>query len=172
MKKGRTLFAIVLIAFVGLFSLSSIKDRGVVKAAHIPSTTVWAVKSKEYTGRSYGSWRNGPSARGAGTLSFTRQTGYSRSFSGSISGDIPVGKAKLNAAFGVNITSSHTFGTSFSIKIPKNQRKIIIYRPKYKVYRVKQIGTLYIRSRKTSTVSTKYATVRIADGWDYSSKNI
>lgn len=143
------------------FSEDSINTRVVL-------TRWWKIESKTSGGLSYGGWRNGPSGKGAARLSVSNSNTTNRSVTSSISGDMPVGKKKIGASLGITIGESKTFGVSYSIDIPKNKRQQIIFRPVYKVTKVKQ--RYYVSGSKTNTVKT--ATVKSFSHWDYSKKTL
>lgn len=128
----------------------------------------WQIESKTSDGITYGGWRNGPSGKGAARLSATNSNTTNRSVTSSISGDAPIGKGKIGTSLGITIGESKSFGVSYSIDIPKNKRQQIIFRPVYKVTKVKQ--RYYVAGTKTSTVKT--ATVKSFSHWDYSKKTL
>lgn len=128
----------------------------------------WKIESKTSAGVSYGGWRNGPSGKGAARLSATNSNTTNRSVTSSISGDVPIGKGKVGSSLGITIGESKQFGVSYSIDIPKNKRQQIIFRPVYKVTKVKQ--RYYVAGSKTNTVKT--ATVKSFSHWDYSKKTL
>lgn len=135
---------------------------------HIIVIKWWKIESKTSGGLSNGGWRKGPSGKGKATLTATNSNTTSRSVTSTISGDYPIGKGKIGASLGVTIGESKTYGVSYSRVIPQGKREQIIYRPVYKVTKVKQ--RLYVAGTKSST--TKTATVKTFSHWDYSYKTI
>ncbi|MFD2306461.1 hypothetical protein [Enterococcus termitis] len=129
---------------------------------------IWKIESKTASGTSYGPWRNGPSGKGKATLSANNSNTSSRSVSSSISGDYPIGKGKIGASLGITIGQSKTYGVSYSRAIPAGKREQIIFRPVYKLTKVKQ--RKYLAGTKTNTTQT--ATVKSFSHWDYSFKSI
>ncbi|KAF5077360.1 hypothetical protein DSECCO2_151390 [anaerobic digester metagenome] len=135
-------------------------------------TYAWRIKeSKKYT-RGYGSWREGPTGKGPGTLDINKGNSVNRSFTVSISGDYEIGKGTIGAALGVEIGETEEYGTSYSISLEKNERKTIIFRPKYQRYRV---ISEYIRMNNTTGSSqilkTQTAYVDEFIDWEYDWRN-
>ncbi|MCA5013633.1 MULTISPECIES: hypothetical protein [unclassified Enterococcus] len=128
----------------------------------------WSIESKTSAGNTYGPWRNGPSGKGKATLSATNSNTSNRSVSASISGDYPIGKGKIGSSVGVTIGESKTYGVSYSRVIPAGKKEQIIFRPVYKMTKVKQ--RQYVAGAKTNTVKT--ATVKSFSHWEYSFKSI
>jgi len=130
--------------------------------------TYYKIESKTSAGTSMGPWRDGPSGKGQATIAATNGNTKNRSVTSSISGDYPIGKGKIGASLGVTIGSSESFSVSYSRVIPKGKREQIIFRPVYKLTKVKQ--RLYTQGVPQKTVST--ATVKSFSHWDYSFKTI
>ncbi|MBO0422642.1 hypothetical protein JZO84_07085 [Enterococcus plantarum] len=128
----------------------------------------WKIESKKSSGTSYGPWRKGPSGKGKATLSANNSNTSSRSVSSSISGDYPIGKGKIGASLGITIGQSKTYGVSYSRLIPAGKREQIIFRPVYKLTKIKQ--RKYLAGTKTNTTQT--AMVKSFSHWDYSFKSI
>lgn len=128
----------------------------------------WKVQSKTYVSTHYGSFRDGPSGRGPGTITLTSSSTVNRSFTNGITGSFPMGKANIGASIGVTIGEAKTYGTSYSITVPSGYRRQIIFRPKYKKYKVVQ--AYYAKGSPTGKTATAYVT--IFSNWDYSWRNI
>lgn len=158
----------------GFFALSVTfaEDNTEIKPMADPVfSTFWRIASSHSSPSEYGSWREGPTGRGPGILSLTNQSSYNRSVSVSVSGEYPVGVGAINANLGVKIGSSSTYGTNYSISIDSGQRKTILYRPKFRVTKVKQVKVrINNYTDETVVLDTKYAYVSKFIDWDYSWK--
>ena len=128
----------------------------------------WEIYSKKAISTHYGAWRDGPSGRGPSRLSINSSTTFNRAFTNSISGSYPIGEGQVGASLGVTIGKAKTYGTSYSIKIPKGKRQQIIFRSVYKRYEVKQ--RYYAKGTLTGKKATCY--VDVFSHWDYDFKNI
>lgn len=118
--------------------------------------------SKSYVGLSYGSYRNGPSISGTGTLSAQNTIGRSKSITGTFSGTKKVGNASFTSGLGYTLGHNYSKGISYSITGQKGKTKQIRYRPTYKKYKVKQ------RQYKSCTgagSTTKHYTGKYATGY-------
>ncbi|ENY8332336.1 TPA: hypothetical protein ACKONR_000406 [Clostridioides difficile] len=129
----------------------------------------WTIHSKtKVPGTYYGAWRNGPSGKGPATLSINNSSSINRSFTNTVSGSYPVGEGSLSTSLGVTIGKVKTYGTSYSIPIKANEKRMIIFRPRYTKYKVEQ--WYYAKGSFTGKTATAY--VSVFSDWDYSSKAI
>lgn len=128
----------------------------------------WEIYSKKKISTNYGSWRDGPSGKGPATLSINSATTLNKSFTNTISGSYPIGEAQVASNLGVSIGKSKTYGTSYLIKIPSGVRQMIIFRPRYDTYEVKQ--RYYAKGTLTGKTST--CKVKIFSDSDYDFKSI
>lgn len=128
----------------------------------------WKIHSKKLVSTKYGPWRNGPSGSGPATLGINKGSIANLTFTNTISGSYPIGKASIGSSLGVSIGVSKTYSASYSISIPKGKRKMITFRPRYKTYQVVQ--RYYAKGSFTGKTAT--ANVNVFDGWDFSSKNL
>ncbi|MBC1210599.1 hypothetical protein [Listeria booriae] len=142
------------------------------KAIIYTTETYWKITSKKKTGTSTGAWRNGPSGKGPSALNINQSTTKDISVTNSISGSYPVGKGTIGSSLGITIGTSKTYGTSYTVTVPKGKKYLIIYRPVYNVYTVKQ--QKYYRTGSITQASGTYstATVKSFNHWDYSWKSI
>ncbi|MBC1435722.1 hypothetical protein HB848_10255 [Listeria rocourtiae] len=136
--------------------------------AYGPTNITYKITSKTVHHYGYGAWRNGPSGKGPATLSLTNSKSVNSSFTASISGDYPIGAATIGSSLGVTIGKSKSYGTSYSITIPKGKKRQIIFRSRYKVTYVKQ--RLYANGIASNTYKTAKVTSFV--NWDYSWKDI
>ena len=128
-----------------------------------PMNITYKIVSKTHYGSGHKGFRDGPSGRGPATLSINSSKTINRSFTNTISGDYPIGKGKIATSLSTTIGDSKTYGTSYSINIEKGKTKLIIYRPFYYQYKVKQ--RQYVNGIATNTY--KYAYVNVFQDWDY-----
>lgn len=128
----------------------------------------WKIHSKKLVSTNYGGWRNGPSGTGPATLGINKGSIANLSYTNTISGTYPIGVASIGSSLGVTIGKSKTYSSSYSISIAKGQRKMIIFRPRYKTYQVVQ--RYYAKGSFTGKTAT--ATVKVFDNWDFSTKNL
>lgn len=125
----------------------------------------------------YGSWRSAVSGKGPATLSFTQTNskGYNISYTASVSGEYS-SINKINSMVGVTVGTSKTYsiGAGYSVKVPKGKRYRIVYRPRYKVYKI--VETKYLEQAvpnkgiRKYPVSSKTCRVKVFDSWDFSYK--
>ncbi|MCK1993966.1 hypothetical protein GW626_02950 [Peribacillus muralis] len=128
-----------------------------------PTNITYKIVSKTHYGSGYKDYRTGPSGRGPATLSINSSKTINRSFTNTISGDYPIGKGKIAQSLSTTIGDAKTYGTSYSIPVEKGKTKLIIYRPFYYQYKVKQ--RQYVNGMATNTY--KYAYVIVFQDWDY-----
>lgn len=133
-----------------------------------PTYITYKITSKKVTSHGYNKYRKGPSGRGPATLTMSKSSSVNTSFTSTISGDYPIGKGKIGASLGITIGATKTYGVTYSVKIPKKKKKQIIFRPRYKVYTVKQ--RTYANGQPTYKYKT--AKVKAFENWDYDWKYI
>ena len=97
----------------------------------------WKVeKVEDYGPITYGSWREGPTGRGPGSLSITDSTTVSFTFTNTITGQYSIGLSSIEAAVGCEIGIELTHAADYTITLGDNVRKTIIFRPKLQVVKV------------------------------------
>lgn len=129
-----------------------------------PTNITYKITDKKVVGRGWGDFRNGPTGTGPGTLSINHSTTLNREFTNTISGEYPIGEAKIGASLGVTIGKAKTYGTTYTITLAKGEKKTIQFQPKYVVYEVTQ--RMYANGIATNTY--KKANVVVFEDWDYS----
>ena len=132
---------------------------------------VWKVTSKTIVSRPYGSFRNGPSGKGPGTVSLTNSNTTNRSVTNTISGSY-TSVGTIASSLGVTIGKSKTYSASYSISVPSGKRYQIIFRPQYKRIKVVQTQFYKIDGYETKTSQTKTSYVNVFQNWDYSWKKL
>jgi len=153
---------------IGDFSMDTDTINGSSRSLY---TYAWRVKSTSvHSSNNVGSWRTGPTGLGPGTLNINNSTSLNKSFTTSISGSYDIGTAKIGAALGVSIGKTNTYGTSYSLTLPNNQRRTIIYRPKYTRYKVvsEYVRMSNVAGVSSSVLKTQTAYVDAFVNWDYS----
>lgn len=133
----------------------------------------WKVTDKQVISYPYGSWRNGPSGTGPSTLSFTSSdsTKFSIKVTNTITGSYN-DLAGIEKSFGVEIGTAISHSVTYTITIPSGKRQQIIYRPRYKKYKVTQTQFFVDHGISSSTGKMQTSYVNVFDSWDYSVKNL
>jgi len=131
----------------------------------------WKVESKKLISYNYGGWRNGPSGKGPGTVTLSNSSGVNRSVTNTISGSYTK-VSDISASLGVTIGVSKTYTTSYSVTVPSGKRYQIIYRPRYKYYKIVQRKYYKIDGHSSKTSNTKTCYVKVFANWDYSWKKL
>lgn len=164
--------ALLAVAIIATFVIGSGQRVNAV-LVHTVYTT-WVVKSKSVDRYEHGGWRNGPSGKGPSTLSINSGYSINRSFTNTVTGSTPAGVSTIGSSVGVTIGSAKTYGTSYSISIPKGAHRQIIFRSVYKVYKVVQRKHERITGMSYDKALNQYKTAYVTkfDHWDYSWKNI
>lgn len=165
---GKTSFADSLLAP----SISSTEFQKPETQIILPETYYWKYESSKMVGYVNGDWRNGPSGKGACSLSLSQTSSKEKNVTASISGNYPVGKGNIGAAIGVTIGESKTFGTSYSISVPKGKTQQIVFRAIYKKTEIVQRQWFKTGALSGKTSKTAIAYVTSFDHWEYSYKNV
>lgn len=127
-------------------------------------TTIWEIESKTDKGIVYGSYINGPSARGPAKLAF--KNGYKGTYSNTISGEYS-NLTNIGLSFGVKFAQTYSRSVEFSIDVPEGKRYRLKYRPYYKKYKVVERAYDRLDGRSIKTNRTKVSYVKIYQDWDY-----
>ncbi len=103
---------------------------------------VWSVKSSSYqgitaNGQSWHQFDKQPMKKGA---YYTLK--YSSSYKGTISGELKVTKAQIEAKLGFDYSKSESFSKSYTEQATKNCTGYGYYKKQYKKYKVVQVGKL------------------------------
>lgn len=151
--------------FAEELSPPKIESKGISTTAYF-----WKVDSKTTNKYYYGGWQTGPIGKGPATLSVNQSSSLSRSVSASICDSYPAGQATIGGSLGVTIGKSYTYGTSYSITVPKSKRYQIIVRPYFKQVKVVQRQWIKTGTVSSKTPKTAVAYVNIFQYWDYSYK--
>ena len=133
----------------------------------------WKVTDKQVISYPYGSWRNGPSGKGAATLTFKydKTSSYNIKVANTISGNY-YSLAAIEKYLGVEIGQAESHSVSYSIKIPAGKTQQIIYRPQYRRYKVVETQFFVDHGISSSTGKTKISYVNVFNNWDFSKKDI
>lgn len=127
------------------------------------TTTFWEYE-KTPIGADYGDWRDGPSGKGPGTITLSKDVSYTESFSGSIGGST----TNMNATLGFDVGVSRSHGSSYSITPPSGVVYTIIFRAKLMNYNVKQTQIrLNIATGERTVLDVRYAVVGKFIDWEY-----
>lgn len=148
-----------------VFALNSNGDNSIGINAASDGTTVWKVESKNLTGVSYGSYKNGPVGKGPGRLRIAQ--GKSDTYTHSISGNYS-SKSNVGASFGVTFGRTYSKTVSYSVDVPRGKVYRIKYRPYYNTYKVVERAYTRIDGKNIRTNSTKTSYVKIFQNWYYS----
>ncbi|MDD4371966.1 MAG: hypothetical protein PHD56_12965 [Anaerostipes sp.] len=131
----------------------------------------WKVTSKSVVSHPYGSYRNGPSGKGKATLTLSNSSTFSRTVTNTISGSY-TSTGTIASSLGVSIGIAKTHSTSYSVSVPARKKYQIIYRPRYKKYKVVQTQYHRMDGYSSKTGSTKTCYVKVFENWDYTWKRI
>lgn len=130
--------------------------------------TGWKIYSKTQLSNSYGTWKDGPSGWGPGTL--TLSNGYSVTHS--YSGTLVVSKSSVEASVGYAISGSYTYTASYSVNPPCGEKWKITFREVYKNHKVTQRKYEHIDGQDYWLNEYAYVYTKGFLTWDYDYKVI
>jgi hypothetical protein len=126
----------------------------------------WKIYSKTQLSDVYGSWINGPSGWGPGTLGWSQSIGVTNTYSGTLK----VSKGSVDASVGFNISTSYTRTASYSVTPPSNQQWTIIYRKRYDKWKVTQRKYYHLDGRDYWYNTYEYVYPQKFDNFSYDYK--
>ncbi len=130
----------------------------------------WKVASVTEYSKSYGPWREGPTGLGPGALDINSSIAISLDITNTITGNYSIGLSEIEQTCGCKIGITLTYGVNYSITLGENERKTIIFRPKFVTEKVVTeywqypTGAIYLEPKLLKT-ETCYVTKFIE--WDY-----
>lgn len=174
MKKIFSSVLVVMMLIVGAvpFGASTVEIETRLDPVYACSYKWETYGKKSYLGLDYGSYKNGPSITGTGTLTAQGTIGTDKNITGTFSGTKKVGNSSFTAGLGYSIGKNYSKGISYSIKGEKGKTKQIRYRPTYKKYKVNQreykscTGGGSTTKKYTGKKATGYALK--PDSWNFS----
>lgn len=120
------------------------------------TTAIFWEYEKDYLGFAYeDEWREGPEGPGPGTLGLDRSDSYTQSYSGTVGGSIE----DINWELGLTIGETQETTARYDLQVPAGETWTILYRMKFKTYRVKQTQIrLNIATGQRTVLQTRYLT--------------